>query len=84
MTAAVTQATEGALVAARFGPLSTVPGLIAILLLLVLLILKELVRAAGGDQTAERLRALDIAIVPLLCAFVVVIGIRLARLLHLL
>lgn len=62
--------------------LSTALSVIAILLLIVLLIEKELVRAAGGVRVRTWMQALDIAIVPLLVAFSCIIAMRVADMLH--
>ena len=56
--------------------LSTTVSVIVIVLLLVLIVQKELVRAFGGPQSREWMQALNIAIVPLLLAFGVIILVR--------
>ncbi len=63
--------------------LSTAAGLIAVVLLMVLLTIKEVVRASDRHRGLERIAALNIAIFPLLGVFGLVVGIRLAKLLHL-
>ena len=50
--------------------------IIAILLLLVLLLQKELIRAQGGPRARVGVDALNIAIAPLLLAFVVIMIVR--------
>ncbi len=53
----------------------------AVLLLLGLIVARELIRAAGGAEARGRMRALDIAVLPLLCAFGMIIILRLVDLL---
>ena len=55
--------------------------IIAILLLLVLLIQKELLRAQGGPRARVGGDALNIAIAPLLLSFVVIMVLRFADIL---
>lgn len=58
------------------GPASTVlgfAGLIAIVVLLILLIMKEIARTRGGTKTQTWLETLDIAVIPLLGAVGLVI-----------
>jgi hypothetical protein len=57
-------------------------GLGAISLLLVLLILRELLRAHGGPRARAWMRPIGIAIGPLLIGCVVIVGLRLARLMR--
>ena len=56
--------------------MATLVHIIAILLLLVLLIQKELMRAQGGPRARVGVDALNIAIGPLLLAFVVIMIVR--------
>jgi hypothetical protein len=56
--------------------MATLVHIIAILLLLVLLIQKELLRAQGGPRARVGIDALNIAIGPLLLSFVVIMIVR--------
>ena len=58
--------------------MATLVDIIAILLLLVLLIQKELMRAHGGPRARVGVDALNIAIAPLLLSFVVIMILRFA------
>ena len=82
MTAIVTQATIAVLTAASYETVSATFGAIAIILLLGLLMLKELARSRAGRE-AVSLRVFDIAAVPLLVTFGLVILQRLLALLGL-
>ncbi len=84
MTSTVTNAITSAITTLTYNTLSTTVGIIAIVLLIVLLVQRELVCAVGTARAAARVQALDIAIAPLLLAFVVIVTVRLAYLLHLL
>lgn len=74
---------ERASIVVHSNQLSTAAGLIVVVLLMVLLTIKEVVRASDRYRGLERIAALDIAILPLLAVFGFVVGIRLAKLLHL-
>jgi hypothetical protein len=56
--------------------MTTLVDIIAILLLLVLLIQKEILRAQGGPRARLGIDALNIAIGPLLLSFVVIMIVR--------
>ena len=56
--------------------MATVVHIIAILLLLVLLIQKELMRAQGGPRARVGVDALNIALGPLMLSFVVITIVR--------
>ncbi|MGH2707777.1 MAG: hypothetical protein ACRDJF_10185 [Actinomycetota bacterium] len=55
---------------------------VAIAALIILLVAKEMVRAAGGDHAAARTAVLNVAIYPLLAVFAFVVGRRLLELLR--
>jgi len=82
MTAIVTQATVAVLTAASYESVSATFGAIAIVLLLVLLMLKELTRSRAGGRIVS-LKVFDIAAVPLLVTFGLVILQRLLSLIGL-
>ena len=82
MTATVTEITRATIASSTFNALSTTVGVVAIILLILLLIQKELMRAYGEPVTRQELQALDIAIVPLLAAFGLIVVMRFVDLLY--
>lgn len=81
MTSTVTQATIGTLLSTTYDTLSTTIGITVVIVLLVLLLQKELARILGGDRAATWVHAFDLALVPLLLTFVLIVTARLAELL---
>lgn len=77
MTAAVTEITRIAVVGADGSTLTSTHGIIAILLAIIFLTLKEFIRAAGSPRFKARVEILNVAIAPLLIAFVFIIALRL-------
>ena len=63
-------------------PLATTLSLAPVVLLIALLVAKELVRAAGGDGVQASMRRFNVAIVPLLVIFGVIILTRLMSFLY--
>ena len=59
---------------------STTVGLVAILILGILLIAREIIRVHGGPRAADRLDALNVAIYPLLLTFIGVVVVRIVSL----
>ena len=82
MTATVTAATRTIIASGSYETLSATIGIVAILLLLVLLIEKELMRAAGGPRLRIGVQALNIVITPLLLMFTLILVMRLASIWH--
>ncbi len=82
MTSTVTEVTRTLILSSTYESLSTSLGAIAILLLFVLLVLKELMRARGGPHSRRWMRTLDIAIAPLLLTFGIIVIMRLINLQH--
>ena len=82
MTSIVTEVTRTLILSSTYESLSTSLGSIAILLLFVLLVQKELMRAHGGPHSRRWMRALDIAIAPLLLTFGIIVIMRLINLQH--
>ncbi len=80
MTSTVTQITRTTILLNAYGPLSGSLGLIAIVLLIILLIEKELIRSVGGSHSQAWMRALNIAIAPLVVASGLTIILRLVNL----
>jgi hypothetical protein len=68
MTLIVTAITQMIILSRSYEPLSTGLGLQVILLLIVLLVQKELIRALEGWRSSRWLRLLDFAIAPLVLA----------------
>ena len=52
-----------------------------LIVLLVLLLEREIIRSAGGPRARAAVRILDVAIVPLLVAFLVIVALRLNQVL---
>jgi hypothetical protein len=82
MTSTVTAVSLDTVRTHTYATLSTTVGVIAILLLLVLLAHKELLRPLGRRGVTVRLRAFDVAIIPLLVSFLWIITVRFALFLH--
>jgi hypothetical protein len=78
MSALVNHVTHAALTGHDFATVSNTIGATAVGLLIVLLIVGEVVRAAGDERAAIRLRALSIVTVPLLASVIVVEAARFA------
>lgn len=79
MTSTVSPVTIAALLGNEYDAISATIGLVAILLLVFVLVGKEVLRARGAP--ARVVGAFDVAIVPLLMAAAVVLGLRLIDLL---
>jgi hypothetical protein len=77
MTSTVTEVTRAFITSTMYSTLSPTLGIIAIVLLVVLLIERELLRASGGPRSSLWLQTLNIAIVPLLLTFGLVVIARL-------
>ncbi len=82
MTSTVTEVTRTLILSSTYESLSTSLGLIVILLLDILLIQKELIRARGSSRSRQWMRVLDIAIAPLVLTFLVIVTLRLINLRH--
>jgi hypothetical protein len=79
MNTLMTERVSAALQEYTFETLSASVGLVAIVLLLVLLCVKELMRASAPERFQQWAEALDVAIAPLLLAFA---SILLARIVY--
>lgn len=73
MTATVSDLTRELAVSDAHESLATVVDVTAIVLLLVLLVEQEVVRAYGGASAGSRVRALGVGVVPLALAFAVIV-----------
>jgi uncharacterized membrane protein len=82
MTSTVTQATFLVLTSASYDSITKTVGLVSIFALLVLMLLKEFVRVHPAPRLAAWIRAFDLALVPLLITFTVIVTARLAELLQ--
>ncbi len=79
MTAMVSAATRSFIWSTSYGTLTSTVGIIAVMLLVLLLLQKELLRAAATRAEAGG-EVLNIAILPLLLAFAVIVTLRLVTL----
>lgn len=82
MTSTVTQATIAALTSTSYDTLSTTIGILVVIVLIVLLLQKELARVLVGSRAQPWIHAFDLALVPLLVAFLIIVTARLAELLR--
>ena len=82
MTSTVTHATLSALVSSGYDTITTTVGVAVMVALLVLLFQKEVARVLLGMRAASWSRAFDVALVPLLIAFLVIVSARLWELLR--
>jgi hypothetical protein len=82
MTSLVTTLTANAIGTQSFSALSDRVGIVAIALLIVLLIQRELMRAFGGARSMAGLPTLDIVIAPLLVMFALTMTVRFLHLLQ--
>jgi hypothetical protein len=76
MTSTVTQVTLTTILFNTPTSVATSLGLILFFLLVALVVERELMRARGGSQSERYMRTLNVAILPLLMAFVVIVVIR--------
>ena len=82
MTAIVTELTKDAILSSSSGDVTTTLGIIAIVLLLVLLIQSEFLRAVGGSRSQLWRQALNVIIGPLLFVFVLIVAVRIVEYLN--
>jgi hypothetical protein len=82
MTSTVTEVTRTIITSDTSDALLTSIGVVVTLLLIVLLVQKELVRAAGGPRSTTWMRTLDIAIAPFLLTFSLIVVMRFIDLLR--
>jgi hypothetical protein len=76
MTATVSQFMRLLLTTSGGDALSTALGAVTVILLIGLLIQKEIIRAQAGAKTKVWIDTLNVAIVPLLFAFTVIVMVR--------
>lgn len=83
MTSTVTQVTRDTILSTPYEVLSATIGVATILLLIVLLVEQELMRAVGGLRSEAGRKGLTIAIVPLLLSFALIMVARFQDILNL-
>jgi hypothetical protein len=76
MTTTVNALTTAVINASNYFDLSKSFGLILVLLLLAMLIYKEVARASGGERANQYAQTFNIAIVPLLIGFALIVALR--------
>ena len=81
MSLAVAPALVAAADAPLLGLLTGAAGLIVVAALVVLLVQREIIRAVMGHRADHWIHMVDLALIPLLLVFMLVIGARLAALL---
>ena len=81
MTSSINQSVISFLTGTDYDVISTTVGLAASLALALLLVEREAVRAHGGERARRWIHGLDIAVVPLMVSFVIIVLLRLAQLL---
>jgi hypothetical protein len=77
MTSSINQSVVDFLMSTDYDVVSTTAGLAAAAALIVLLVEREAVRAFGGDRAGRWNHGLDIAVLPLLLSFAVIVLLRL-------
>jgi len=77
MTSSINQSVVDFLMATDYDVVSTTAGLATAAALIVLLVEREVVRAFGGDRAGRWIHGLDIAVLPLLLSFAVIVLLRL-------
>lgn len=82
MTTTVTDATKTFISSNSLAGVATTVGLVAVLLLVALMVEQELLRAYGGSRARMGIEVTKGFIVPLLLAFVVIVVLRFAQILH--
>ncbi|CCF82885.1 hypothetical protein [Nitrolancea hollandica] len=82
MSVVVTEATRTAISAMGGDTLTSTPGIIAIVFVIVLLVMKEFIRAVGTPRVKAGADALNIAIVPLFLVFTFIVIMRLGSILY--
>jgi hypothetical protein len=80
MTILISEAARRSIVSFTFDFRSATAGVAVIVLLVALLLLREVIRVHGGTHAAERLNQLNVAVYPLLLAFVAIVVVRLVSL----
>jgi hypothetical protein len=81
MTATIPELVRDAALSFTFEVRSATVALVAIIVLVVLLSVREVARAHGGTHAAERMETLGVAVWPLLLVFGVAVIVRMVQLL---
>lgn len=82
MTSTVTHATILVLTSTSYDAITKTVGLASVVVLLVLLLQKEFARIHPGPRATAWIHAFDLALVPLLITFLIIVTARLAELLQ--
>jgi hypothetical protein len=77
VTSSINQSVVDFLMATDYDVVSTTAGLAAAAALVVLLVQREAVRAFGGERAGRWIHGLDIAVLPLLMSFAIIVVLRL-------
>ena len=80
MTSTVTHVTTSILVSSSYDALSTTIGLALVVALAILLFQREVIHILGGTRASAWAWAFDVALVPLLVVFFVIVAARLVEL----
>jgi hypothetical protein len=81
MTSSINDSLIDYLTSTDYDAISTTVGLAAVIALVLLLVEREAVRAYGGDRAPRWIHGLDVAILPLLVSFAMIVLLRLLQLL---
>jgi hypothetical protein len=81
MTSSINHSVVDFLLGTDYDAISTTVGLATVVVLVLLLVEREAVRAHGGERFERWIGGIDIAVIPLLAAFGVVMVLRLLELL---
>ena len=81
MTSSINASVMDYLLGTDYDAISTTAGLAAVFALTLLLVQREMVRAHGGDRAARWIGGLDVAVLPLIVSFGMIVLLRLLQLL---
>lgn len=81
MTSSMNRALIDFVMSTNYDAISTTVGLAAVAALILLLVERELVRAYGGQRALRWIHGMDIAVLPLLASFAMIMLVRLLDLL---
>lgn len=77
MTSTITQVTALTVTSTGYAAFSLTIGAVAVVLMIGMLVLRETMRVAHGDESASWVNSLNLAIAPLMIAFGVIMALRL-------
>jgi len=81
MTSSINDSVIEYLLGTNYDAISTTAGLAAVFALTLLLLQREMVRAHGGERAARWIGGLDVAVLPLVVSFGMIVLLRLLQLL---